>query len=189
MRMRIGSIRRTDRGSADTAGSNGGLARPVRLLIIIAATLLAGVAMSQPASASSVTPFESGSYYLHPGEYFGVNGYLRGSGMTLVLQYDGNLVLYKNYGASNQLACWASNTTKHPGPYNRRAIMQADGNFVLYLYPGGPAEWASNTASPQFNGDSVFLNSHDPNGGGYPQLDVAPLGGSGGWGWHQIGHC
>lgn len=55
---------------------------------------------------------------------------------TLLLQKDGNLVLYHS---SNQ-ALWAS-MTYHQGSY---AHMQLDGNFVLYS-PGGAAVWASNT--------------------------------------------
>jgi hypothetical protein len=43
---------------------------------------------------------------------------------TLILQADGNLVLYRNYDGS---ALWASNTA---GPWVTHAIMQPDGNFV-----------------------------------------------------------
>lgn len=55
---------------------------------------------------------------------------------TFVLQHDGNLVLYD----ANQRALWASGTH---GRAVSRAIMQTDGNFVIYGYPG--AIWASNT--------------------------------------------
>ena len=54
----------------------------------------------------------------------------------LVLQQDGNLVLYEN-----GLALWATGTN---GKTVTQAVMQADGNLVLY----GPAGalWATNTA-------------------------------------------
>lgn len=57
----------------------------------------------------------------------------------LVLQQDGNLVLYRT--VDNQ-PVWATNTV---GSGAVRATMQFDGNFVLYQ-SHGVARWASNTA-------------------------------------------
>lgn len=54
-----------------------------------------------------------------------------------ILQDDGNLVLYR---LSDHKALWASNTN---GKAVSKAIMQQDGNFVIYGYPG--AIWASDT--------------------------------------------
>jgi hypothetical protein len=56
---------------------------------------------------------------------------------TLIMQGDGNLVLYQN-----GTALWASNTA---GSAADEAIMQGDGNFVLYTSSGTPL-WASGTA-------------------------------------------
>src|SRR5262249_510605 len=58
---------------------------------------------------------------------------------TLILQQDGNLVLYRNF---DNLALWASNT---PGKPVAHAIMQDDGNFVLYDN-NGVAYWSTNTS-------------------------------------------
>jgi hypothetical protein len=55
----------------------------------------------------------------------------------LILQQDGNLVLY---GARKE-PLWTSNTQ---GQRVEKCIMQPDGNLVLYLHSGQPA-WASNT--------------------------------------------
>lgn len=57
----------------------------------------------------------------------------------LVLQGDGNLVLYRT---DNGGRLWASNTMGHGGS---RAVLQGDGNFVLYT-AGGQAVWANNRA-------------------------------------------
>ncbi len=57
----------------------------------------------------------------------------------LVMQPDGNLVLYRN---DTGAALWASRTWHKPV---NRAVMQGDGNFVCYD-PNGHAYWASGTA-------------------------------------------
>ncbi len=56
----------------------------------------------------------------------------------LILQQDGNLVIYDL--RDNHKAIWASNTNGQAVNY---AVMQADGNFVIYGYPQGI--WASDT--------------------------------------------
>jgi hypothetical protein len=55
----------------------------------------------------------------------------------LILQQDGNLVLY----GGRKEPLWASNTQ---GQKVEKCIMQQDGNLVLYLHNGQPV-WASNT--------------------------------------------
>jgi hypothetical protein len=56
----------------------------------------------------------------------------------LVMQSDGNLVLYRN---SDNKALWASNTANKPV---NRVVMQNDGNLVCYD-AGGRAYWATGT--------------------------------------------
>jgi hypothetical protein len=55
---------------------------------------------------------------------------------TMYMQADGNLVLFNEYGD----VMWASGTWGYWGAY---AVMQDDGNFVIYYY--GYPIWASNT--------------------------------------------
>lgn len=55
----------------------------------------------------------------------------------LLMQQDGNLVLYRQDG----LALWQSGTAGQPSQY---AMMQIDGNFVIYGPVG--AIWQSGTA-------------------------------------------
>lgn len=76
----------------------------------------------------------------------------------LVMQGDGNLVLYSGAGK----ALWDSRTNGHPGAH---AKMQKDGNLVVYS-SAGKALWASNTskhpgATLTLQGDAnlvIYLN-------------------------------
>jgi len=77
---------------------------------------------------------------LNPGETLRKREYLTSTNgrYRLVLQNDGNLVLY---GPGNR-PLWSSNTQ---GKTIEKCVMQGDGNLVLYFYGGQPA-WASNTS-------------------------------------------
>ena len=72
-------------------------------------------------------------------------GYCTGHPTTfeLILQSDGNLVIYNSSGR----ALWATNTDIHNPT---QAVMQTDGNFVVYS--GGHALWATGT-----NGRGQYL--------------------------------
>jgi hypothetical protein len=88
---------------------------------------------------------------LNSEESLGPNDSLRSanSQFSLVLQDDGNLVLYDASGE----AVWASGTA---GQDIARATMQQDGNLVLYS-PGGAAAWASDT----YENDGAYLVIQD----------------------------
>lgn len=68
----------------------------------------------------------------------------------LIMQLDGNLVLYKR-SAGGQIAVWESNTVGVSGAY---AVMQDDGNFVVYA-PDGRAVW--NTATQENPGAYLVM--------------------------------
>ncbi|MFC6986729.1 hypothetical protein [Streptomyces cirratus] len=53
----------------------------------------------------------------------------------LVMQPDGNLVVYAVANGGTKLPLWHSGTYGNPGAY---ALMQDDGNFVIYKKDGGP---------------------------------------------------
>lgn len=76
---------------------------------------------------------------LHPGDMLRTDEHLtsRNHRYRLVLQRDGNLVLYD----ARRHPLWASNTE---GQRVEKCIMQRDGNLVLYHRNGRPV-WASNT--------------------------------------------
>jgi hypothetical protein len=76
-------------------------------------------------------------YELHTNEELRVDQSLRKSCNMLVLQSDGNLVLY---GENGTIALWSSDTWNSG---SNRLIMQSDGNLVLYNNEG--AVWSSGT--------------------------------------------
>lgn len=75
---------------------------------------------------------------------------------TFVMQGDGNLVVYDEFGRAR----WASNTGGFYGAY---AVFQADGNLVVYTSYGYPL-WSSRTYAPggrlvfQDDGNLVIYN-------------------------------
>ncbi|AXE25426.1 lectin [Streptomyces globosus] len=73
---------------------------------------------------------------LYPGGEIGLGQSLQGGAYTLTLQYDGNLVLSEPSGS----VVWATDTHEQGV---QRAVLQDDGNFVLYS-DYGPV-WATDT--------------------------------------------
>ena len=105
---------------------------------------------------------------LNPGGRLSVNQELRSNNglYVLIMQSDGNLVLYEGVMAPPRRAVWSTNTSNRPldrRPY--RADMQQDGNFVLSSATG--AEWTSGTQT--FPGSRLILQDdrnlviYDPN--------------------------
>ena len=70
----------------------------------------------------------------------GASIYSPGQRYQLTLQTDGNLVIYDS--GKNGQAIWSSRTN---GKAVNHAIMQTDGNFVIYGFP--QALWATNTSA------------------------------------------
>ncbi len=67
----------------------------------------------------------------------------------LIMQHDGNLVLYNN----NNTPIWSSQTYGHGT--NCYAILQNDNNFVIYNRNNKPI-WASNTSNKGYPGEAVL---------------------------------
>ncbi|MER5640307.1 glycoside hydrolase domain-containing protein [Kitasatospora sp. NPDC002227] len=80
---------------------------------------------------------------LGPGTMFTPGRWTQSATTWLVMQHDGNLVLYRKRDGA---PLWASGTYGNPGAY---AVMQPDGNLVVYRKGGnasaGGALWASGT--------------------------------------------
>jgi len=70
---------------------------------------------------------------------------------TLLMQHDGNLVLYRP-----GVAVWATSWLGVALIPGSRAVMQPDGNFVLYP-PTGPGLWSTVTAG--WHGSQILLQS------------------------------
>jgi len=116
------------------------------------------------ASGSGPAALASGQT-LHVGQTLRLWNRPGGSLSRLIMQADGNLVLY--YGGR---AVWASRTS---GAGNR-LTMQADGNLVLYS-AAGKALWNTRTAV----GKPAFLEVYAP-----PALIVSELNGPTLWRWN-----
>lgn len=83
--------------------------------------------------------------FLFAGEELGPGASISSDVVTLIMQYDGNLVLYLNQCIGiPQCALWNSGTRG-----DNTAIMQGDGDFVIYpsnqIGIPSSAEWYTNT--------------------------------------------
>ncbi|HSW85630.1 MAG TPA: hypothetical protein VLF79_03425 [Candidatus Saccharimonadales bacterium] len=101
-----------------------------------------GTISSDPGSTTSGsgTPSSTSTLYINQSLYANQSLYSSDGSHQLILQPDGNLVLYNNSGGGH-VYIWQSNT------YGRSAghlIMQPDGNLVLYD-ASGAYDWQSNT--------------------------------------------
>ncbi len=113
------------------------------ILIALAAIMMAGCA-TVPATTYATDLLRAGEE-LRRGDYLtSLNGQYR-----LILQRDGNLVLY----GPREQTIWSSGTQGMP---IEKCIMQGDGNLVLYLSNGQPA-WSSNT--PRYPGAFLAVQS------------------------------
>jgi hypothetical protein len=100
---------------------------------------------SAPGSTDNLAILHPGQR-LRPGQYMQSNNKLH----TLIMQKDGNVVLYDH----NSHALWSTNTGGLITP--REFVMQTDGNLVLYS-TDGRARWASNT----WNNPGAFFDVQD----------------------------
>jgi hypothetical protein len=114
--------------------------------------------MASPAHAAA------GTNFLGPNEVLYIDQSITSTDerFTLLMQSDGNLVLYQNGVA----ALWSTNTV---GSGADRVIMQSDGNLVLYT-PNSGAVWSSGTVGES----SDLIIQDDGNLVIYRERDGAP---------------
>jgi len=104
-------------------------------------------------------------YLLNPGEVLQEGEKLvSGNGLyQLVMQNDGNLVLYKVYQGYDPIVFWASNTV-NKGTAPRRLVYQGDNNLVIYdanngvLFTANTFGQAPGTFILQDDGNAVIYN-------------------------------
>ncbi|MFD5404910.1 D-alanyl-D-alanine carboxypeptidase family protein [Streptomyces griseorubiginosus] len=158
---------------------------PVKTIFrrLVLTVVLAPILALLPGSVGPAQAAEA-AHALRGGQSLATGGRLQSPDgrYTLIMQTDGNLVLYPG---SNP-ALWASGTAGHPGTV---AQMQTDGNLVLYA-PGHVPIWASSTAGHpgaylelQNDGNAVIYR--DPghvaiwasrtSGGGTSATPITPL--------------
>ena len=121
------------------------------LIATVAVAALSCTVMLSTATTPAMAQVAGGDAKLSSGEVLASGTALvsRNGDYQLVMQGDGNLVLYKIAGA---VALWSTKTYGHPGAF---AAMQKDGNFVLYA--GGKALWSTGTYT--YPGSSLKLRS------------------------------
>lgn len=103
------------------------------LPILLAAGLVGVLAVASPARAAAVP-----SYLRAPATLASGQRIVSGNGnFDLIMQTDGNLVLYTRFG----YPLWNTHTARNPGS---RLAVQTDGNLVIYT-PANRAIWQSRT--------------------------------------------
>lgn len=145
-----------------------GLRRRFLVAFMLALAALSVVANPQAAEA------EPGQSYLTRGQSLStgqsISTYTQyGARTWLIMQSDGNLVLYTTGtpGTGPRRACWATN--KYDKGLNSYAIYQDDGNFVVYYGFGAYTPlWASNTQND--GGTTVNINRYGQLWAGYKKL-------------------
>jgi surface antigen len=107
------------------------LSVPALLSLLIAAPASAEVSSNLGSQLNDGATMTPGQFLQSPGGQY-----------RLYIQPDGNLVEYNAAGTPLWDPPPPSQTAGHPGAY---AVLQGDGNFVVYPQAGGPALWASYT--------------------------------------------
>jgi hypothetical protein len=128
---------------------------------------LSVVANPQPAEAAAGQSYLTRGQSLSEGQSIG--RYTQNGAWTwLIMQSDGNLVLYTTgTPGTARRACWASNTINRD--LNSYAIYQHDQNFVVYYGFGAYTPvWASGTRND--GGTTVNINRYGQLWAGWKQL-------------------
>ena len=96
---------------------------------------------------------------MSPGTTITMTSKCTGQLLWLTFQTDGNLVYYTRNPIGVVSVIWSSDTVAQNSADVDAAVMQTDGNFVIYE-KGGVAKWDTGTY-PNTNGESNFLTMHD----------------------------
>ena len=126
----------------------------MRAFQLLAPLLLMGVDVADAAGDWRIYPNR-----IAPGTAFFTRSSCTGQLLWLTFQTDGNLVYYTHNAIGDVSVIWSSDTVAQNSADVDAAVMQTDGNFVIYE-KGGVVKWDSGTY-PNTNGESNFFTVHD----------------------------
>ena len=133
--------------------------------------LLSALSASATVYNTVITTRNGGEQRLNPDDYIiSSNGRYK-----LLMQWDGNLVVYRSDGA----VIWASNSAGKGGAY---ALLQADYNLVVYTANRTPI-WASNSNQKVYDINTQLLLSDDGS------LKLSSMGNTAIWSTPGDGSC
>ena len=127
----------------------------MRAFQLLAPLLLVSVDVADAVGDKYLNPDER----MSPGTTITTTSSCTGQLLWLTFQTDGNLVYYARNPNGVVNVIWASDTVAHNSADVDAAVMQTDGNFVVYE-KGGVAKWDSGTY-PNMDDVSNFLTVHD----------------------------
>jgi hypothetical protein len=142
-------------GRIQTVRRRLGQLQPRLLIPLIIGATVSGLAFLAPPAASA----SPGSNVLGPGETLFPGQYLISatSSTKLIMQKDGNLVLYKYYPNGGVEVCGSSDTTAYPGA---QAHMNVGGNHSFAVYnTQGNVVWTTSPHTDSWGYDVRLLTN------------------------------
>ncbi|MGW3177123.1 hypothetical protein [Streptomyces sp. NPDC001153] len=123
------------------------------------------------------TPAPAAGSFIYPGQHLLSGHSLNSSTMTLTMQTDGNLVARLNTGKGAGQVVWSTGTSGNPGAY---AVMQTDGELVVYKSSGGPGKGGALWSGPADGAPGAYATVQDDgNIVVYEKASTTPLWASG----------
>ncbi|MFB8183271.1 hypothetical protein ACFC8N_46330 [Streptomyces sp. NPDC055966] len=123
------------------------------------------------------TPAHAAGAFIYPGQQLPSGHSLSSSTMTLTMQTDGNLVARLNTGKGTGQVVWSTGTSGNTGAY---AVMQTDGELVVYKSSGGPGRGGALWSGPADGAPGAYATVQDDgNIVVYEQASTTPLWASG----------
>ncbi|MFF3920743.1 hypothetical protein ACFYZB_46640 [Streptomyces sp. NPDC001852] len=132
------------------------------------------------------TPAPAAGSFIYPGQHLPSGHSLSSSTMTLTMQTDGNLVARLNTGKGAGQVVWSTGTSGNSGAY---AVMQTDGQLVVYTSSGGPGKGGALWSGPTDSTPGAYATVQDDgNIVVYGRASTSALWSSGTYARSQIVH-
>ncbi|MFI2202354.1 hypothetical protein ACH47Z_16565 [Streptomyces sp. NPDC020192] len=104
------------------------------------------------------TPAPAAGAFIYPGQQLASGHSVSSSTMTLTMQSDGNLVARLNTGKGAGQVVWSTGTSGNSGAY---AVMQTDGNLVVYKSTGGAGKGGALWSSRTYDNPGAYATVQD----------------------------